>query len=107
MYKCHSKGLRRELPTYILIRIFEEHENVPNTVEENEFDRISSICNDAGIAIDENNDLWDYLEAEALFISKTWFMLKTQFIPDTGDNLPQFRQTFIPITNQQLHSYIT
>lgn len=106
MYKLRLEGLRRETSTPTL-KLFEEHENLRGTFEENEFDCISSIYNDAVIDFDENNDLWDYLEAEALFISKTWFMLKTQFIPDTGDNLPQFRQTSITITNQQLHSYIT
>ena len=33
-----------------------------NTFEKNEFDCFSSICNEEGIDIDENNDLWDRLE---------------------------------------------
>ena len=32
-----------------------------NVFQENEFDWISSICNEAGIDIDENNDLWTQL----------------------------------------------
>ena len=70
--------------------------------QENEFDCISSICNEAGIDIDKNNDLWDYLESKGLFISKTVFVLKTQFIADTGDDLPELRLTPIPNTSQQL-----
>ena len=70
--------------------------------QENEFDCISSICNEAAIDIDENNDLWDYLESKGLFISKTVFVLKTQFIADTGDDLPELRLTPIPNTSQQL-----
>ena len=71
--------------------------------QENEFDCISSICNETGIDIDENNDLWDYLESKGLFISKTEFVLKTQFIADTtGDDLPELRLTSIPNSSQQL-----
>ena len=32
-----------------------------NVFQENEFDCISSICDEAGIDIDENNDLWTQL----------------------------------------------
>ena len=35
-----------------------------NMFQENEFDCISNICNEAGIDIDENNCLWDYLESK-------------------------------------------
>ena len=66
-----------------------------NVFQENEFDCISSICNEAGSDIDENNDLWDYLESKDSFISKTVLVLKTQFIADTGDDL-------LPNTSQQL-----
>ena len=73
-----------------------------NVFQENEFDCISSICNEAGIDIDKNNDLWDYLESKGLFISKTVFVLKTQFIADTGDYLPELRLTPITHIFQQL-----
>ena len=74
-----------------------------NVFQENEFDCISSLCNKAGIHIDENNDLWGYLECKGLFISKTVFVLKTQFIADTkGDDLPELRLTSIPNTSHQL-----
>ena len=74
-----------------------------NVFQENEFDCISSLCNKAGIHIDENNDLWGYLECKGLFISKTVFVLKTQFITDTkGDDLPELRLTSIPNTSHQL-----
>ena len=61
--------------------------------QENESDFIRSVCNEADIDIDENNDLWDYLESKGLFISKTVFVLKTQFIADTADDLPELRDT--------------
>ena len=96
MYKLRLEGLRRETSTPTL-KLFEEHENLRGTFEENEFDCISSIYNDAVIDFDENNDLWDYLETKGLFISKTEFVLKTQFIADARDDLPVFRQ-IIPIT---------
>ena len=70
--------------------------------QENEFDYISSICNEADSDIDENNDLSDYLESKDSFISKTVLVLKTQFIADTGDDLPELRLTSIPNTSQQL-----
>ena len=35
-----------------------------NMFQENEFDCTSNICNEAGIDIDENNCLWDYLESK-------------------------------------------
>ena len=74
-----------------------------NVFQENEFDCISSICNEAGIDIDEINDLWHYLESKGLFISKTVLVLKTQFIADTtGHDLPELRLTSIPNTSQQL-----
>ena len=73
-----------------------------NVFQENEFDCISSICNESGIDFDESSDLWDYLESKGLFISKTVFVLKTQFIADTGDDLPELRLTPIPNTSQQL-----
>ena len=98
MYKLRLEGLRRETSTPTL-KLFEEHENLRGTFEENEFDCISSIYNDAVIDFDENNDLWDYLETKGLFISKTEFVLKTQFIADARDDLPVLRQ-IIPITNQ-------
>ena len=41
--------------------------------------------------------LWDYLETKGLFISKTEFVLKTQFIADARDDLPVLRK-IIPIT---------
>ena len=69
-----------------------------NLFQENEFDCVSSICNEKGIASDENNDLWDYLESKGLLISKTVFVLKTQFIADTGDDL----LTSIANTSRQL-----
>ena len=96
MYKLRLEVLRRETSTPTL-KLFEEHENLRGTFEENEFDCISSIYNDAVIDFDENNDLWDYLETKGLFISKTGFVLKTQFIADTRDDLPVLRQ-IIPIT---------
>ena len=96
MYKLRLEGLRRETSTPTL-KLFEEHENLRGTFEENEFDCISSIYNDAVIDFDENNDLWDYLETKGLFISKTEFVLKTQFIADARDDLPVLRQ-IIPIT---------
>ena len=64
-----------------------------NEFQENEFDFIRSVCNEADIDIDENNDLWDYLESKGLFISKTVFVLKAQFIADTADDLPELRDT--------------
>ena len=70
--------------------------------QENEFDCISSICNEAGIDIDKNNDLWDYLESKGLFISKTVFVLNIHFIADIGDDLPELTRTSIPNTSQQL-----
>ena len=73
-----------------------------NVFQENEFDCISSICNESGIDFDESSDLWDYLESKGLFISKTVFELKTQFIADTGDDLPELRLAPIPNTSQQL-----
>ena len=73
-----------------------------NVFQENEFDYISSICNEADSDIDENNDLWDYLESKDSFISKIVLVLKTQFIADTGDDLPELRLTSIPNTSQQL-----
>ena len=73
-----------------------------NVFQENEFDCISSICNESGIDFDESSNLWDYLESKGLFISKTVFVLKTQFITDTGDDLPALRLTPIPNTSQQL-----
>ena len=96
MYKLRLEGLRRETSTPTL-KLFEEHENLRGTFEENEFDCISSIYNDAVIDFDENNDLWDYLETKGLFISKTEFVLKTQFIADARDDLPVLRK-IIPIT---------
>ena len=96
MYKLRLEGLRRETSTPTL-KLFEEHENLRGKFEENEFDCISSIYNDAVIDFDENNDLWDYLETKGLFISKTEFVLKTQFIADARDDLPVLRQ-IIPIT---------
>ena len=69
-----------------------------NLFQENEFDCVSSICNEEGIASDENNDLWDYLESKGLLISKTVFALKTQFIAETGDDL----LTSIANTSRQL-----
>ena len=96
MYKLRLEVLRRETSTPTL-KLFEEHENLRGTFEENEFDCISSIYNDAVIDFDENNDLWDYLETKGLFISKTEFVLKTQFIADARDDLPVLRQ-IIPIT---------
>ena len=74
-----------------------------NVFQENEFDCISSICNEVGIDIDEDNNLWDYLESKVLFICKRVFVLKTQFIADTtGDDLPELRLTSIINTSQQL-----
>ena len=73
-----------------------------NVFQENECDCISSICSEAGIDIDANNDLWDYVESKGLFISKTGFVLKTQFIADAGDDLSELRLTPIPNTSQQL-----
>ena len=96
MYKLRLEGLRRETSTPTL-KLFEEHENLRGKFEENEFDCISSIYNDAVIDFDENNDLWDYLETKGLFISKTEFVLKTQFIADARDDLPVLRK-IIPIT---------
>ena len=56
MYKLRLEGLRRETSTPTL-KLFEEHENLRGKFEENEFDCISSIYNDAVIDFDENNDL--------------------------------------------------
>ena len=88
MYKCHLEIKKRALNLYF-------DQDGCNVFQENEFDYISSICNEADSDIDENNDLWDYLESKDSFISKTVLVLKTQFIADTGDDL-------LPNTSQQL-----
>ena len=67
-------------------------QDVCNTFEKNEFDCFSSICNEKGIDIDENNDLWDRLEIKGLFLFKVVF----------GDDLLELRLTCIPNISQQL-----
>ena len=51
-----------------------------NVFQEDRFDCIMIICNEAGIDIDENNDLLDYLEGKGLFISKTVLVLKLRLL---------------------------
>ena len=51
-----------------------------NVFQEDGFDCIMIICNEAGIDIDENNDLLDYLEGKGLFISKTVLVLKLRLL---------------------------
>ena len=50
--------------------------------------------------VGENDDLWDYIENNCLFISKTVFALKTQFIVDKRDNLLDLRPTSMANTFQ-------
>ena len=90
----------REIKKRALNLYFDQHGF--NVFQENEYDCISSICNEAGIDIDGNNDFWDYLESKSLFISKTGFVLKTQFVADAGDDLSELRLTPIPNNSQQL-----
>ena len=101
MYKLRVEGLRREPLTPTLVKLLEEHENLRGTFEKNDFDFISSIYSEVVIVFDENNDLWDYMEIKGLSISKRGFVLKTQFITDTKDDLTELRQ-IIPIGTQQL-----
>ena len=59
MYKCYFKRLKKNPQLW------------SGWTEENKFDSISSICSEVSIDIDENNNIWDYLEKTILFTSKT------------------------------------
>ncbi|XP_057296222.1 uncharacterized protein LOC130625171 [Hydractinia symbiolongicarpus] len=61
-------------------------QNDCNSYMEAESECMKSLCGPNGETLDEDEDLWAYIERKGLFLSKCWFVLSTKSVAYDHDN---------------------
>lgn len=61
-------------------------QNDCNNYMEAESECMKSLCGPNGETLDEDEDLWAYIERKGLFLSKCWFVLSTKSVAYDHDN---------------------
>jgi hypothetical protein len=75
------------------VDLYYDNEN-KNMYNESCYSTLFNICNSGGLELNENEILSDYLSRKGLLVSKTYFILKSQYVESfTDDELPEMLDT--------------